>query len=355
MENKLVIRADATTRMGAGHIMRSIALAQRWKSMPGSVTFLSYCESGELKKRIVSEGFEYIEINSPEPGDRELAGITDFLKNGKSHEKEVWVGLDGHLFSTDYHLTIREAGLRLLVIDDYNHLSFYNADIIVNQNLKDSAYRYNCNSDAVKLLGTKYALIRNEFLKFRGYKRKFPDKARKILVTMGGSDSDNNTLKALRAIKMLKDPDMDIRVVVGASNPHMKSLRSLVLSNDFDFQLLPSVNNMAPLMAWADLAVTAGGSTCWELCFMGVPSVVVCVAENQNEIAKNMGKMNRNRVFDTNSLSDSKAVAEVLKEMIFDKDLRIDASSIMRDEIDGYGSQRIIDFMKMKSSESLAS
>ena len=356
MNTHLLFRADATSEIGAGHVMRCIALAQRWKAMRGRAIFLSYCESADLRRRIVSEGFEYVPIDSQKPSHKELPIIIDTLEKVRSSiEQDPWVVLDGYLFSTNYHTKVKETGLKLLVIDDYNHLSFYDADIIVNQNLKNGTYRYKCHSDAVKLMGTQYALIRDEFLKYKDFNREFPEKARRILVTMGGSDNDNNTVKVLRATKMFKDPDLEIKVVAGASNPNITSVRQSVASKSINCKLIESVNDMASLMAWADLAVTAGGSTCWELCFMGVPSIVVCVADNQRETSRNMGKMNGGLVFDANSLSEPRGLVKAFEELIFNREMRRDISFKMRDEIDGYGSQRIIDSMKMRSNESTAS
>jgi len=172
-----------------------------------------------------------------------------------------------------------------------NHLPYYHADIILNQNIHATELKYNCDPDTKLLLGPKYVLLRREFLKYKDFKREIPDKARKILVTMGGADPDNVTLKVIQALNLLGDPELEVKVVIGPSNPHIDSLREAVLHSPFSVLLLHGVDNMADLMAWADVAITAGGSTCWELAYMGVPSIATILSENQKKAIYILGKI----------------------------------------------------------------
>lgn len=292
----LFIRSDSTTQIGTGHIMRCIALAQAWQDEGGKVVFLSHCESEALRQRIINEGFEFIPIEHPHPHPSDfsqtLMQLQPFLPSPSSFSPSVpWLVLDGYHFTPDYQKAIKDAGIRLLVIDDMNHLPYYHANIILNQNIHATDLKYNCDPNTKLLLGPKYVLLRREFLKYRDFKREIPDKARKILVTMGGADPDNVTLKVIQALNLLNDSELEVKVVIGPSNPHMESIKKELSLSPFSFHLLPSVDNMADLMAWADLAITAGGSTCWELAYMGVPSIATILSENQKKAIYILGKI----------------------------------------------------------------
>ena len=117
---------------------------------------------------------------------------------------------------------IRKNDYRLIVIDDMAHLDHYHADILLNQNIHASSLRYSCERDTVKLLGCEYVLLRMEFLKYKDWKRDIPYKAKNILVTMGGGDPDNVTLKVIRALNSLYDWDLEVIIVAGPAGWRVK-------------------------------------------------------------------------------------------------------------------------------------
>jgi len=290
MNENLIIRADASTRIGTGHIMRCIALAQAWQDRGGVVTFLSHCDSGALRQRIIEEGFDIFPIEKPYPDPDDLSSTLKVL-SAMSHELSAtspWLVLDGYHFTPGYQKVIRENGYRLLVIDDMAHLDHYYADILLNQNIHASSLSYSCDMDTMKLLGCEYVLLRREFLKYKDWKREISDKAKKILVTIGGSDPNNVTLKVIRALNILNDPDLEVKIVAGPANPNIKSLENGLNNPSFNIHLLPSVSNMPELMVWADIAISAGGSTCLEMAYMGLPNVILILAENQLKVAKSL-------------------------------------------------------------------
>jgi spore coat polysaccharide biosynthesis predicted glycosyltransferase SpsG len=158
---------------------------------------------------------------------------------------------------------------------------------VLNQNIDAERLAYDCDSDTELLLGTDYAMLRPEFQSWRGWQREIPEVARKVLVSMGGGDPDNVTLKVVQALRQTGISDLEARVVVGPANPHLEALRQAT-AHSTGIELLYDVTNMPELMAWADVAVSAGGSTCWELAFMGLPSVVLVLAQNQRGIAQGL-------------------------------------------------------------------
>ncbi|MCD4754763.1 MAG: UDP-2,4-diacetamido-2,4,6-trideoxy-beta-L-altropyranose hydrolase [Deltaproteobacteria bacterium] len=294
MPSLLTIRADASTIIGTGHIMRCIALAQAWQDNGGDVTFLSHCESPPLRQRIIDEGFDFVPIEKPYLDPNDLKKTLSILSNSTNITNQInssttpWLVVDGYHFTPDYQRQIKEAGHRLLVIDDMAHLSHYYADVVLNQNINAETLRYSCEPYTRLLLGTHYVLLRREFLKWKGWKREIPHVARKVLVTLGGGDPDNVTLKVINALRKFDISDLDVRIVVGPSNPQKEILKNAMLYAPCSMRILQNAENMPELMAWADIAISAGGSTCWELAFMGVSTLIITMAENQKWIGEHL-------------------------------------------------------------------
>ena len=348
----LLIRADASARIGSGHMMRCLALAQAWKKdEEGQATFITACESGGLCHRLSDEGFQVItlERSYPDPTDWQIASQV------LTAHSEAWVVLDGYHFDSAYQRQVKEAGHRLLVIDDMAHLDHYYADVVLNQNINAERLHYSCEPNTRLLLGTRYVLLRSEFLKWQGWQREISLVARRVLVTLGGGDPDNQTLKVIRALQQVDVDGLEAVVVVGASNPHFRELESAVRDSQSMIRLVRNVSNMPELMAWANVAVSAGGSTCWELAFMGLPTVVLVLAENQQGIAAGLGKAGVVLNLGWYTEVSIAQVANTLVGLLEDRGLRQQMSQQGRELVDGLGVERMVESLRTRSHSNLES
>ena len=284
MVDTLLLRADASTRMGTGHIMRCLALAQAWQEGGGRAAFAVASCPPALSERLIAEGLEAFVLSSS-PGSSEDACETGLLARQLAAR---WIVADGYEFGTDYQRALKETDVRLLVIDDYGHADHYSADIVLNQNLGARPDLYASREPTTQLLlGGQYVMLRREFWRWRGWRREVAEVARRVLVTFGGSDPDNVTLKAAQALARVAASGLEVKIAIGASNPHYEKLQGHF--GDGEFELARNVKDITELMKWADAAITAGGATCLELAFMGVPSVVMILADNQRAIAEPLG------------------------------------------------------------------
>jgi len=278
----LLIRADAGETIGWGHVMRCLALAQAWQDAGGAVTFVMATDVPAVQARLEAEGMRVVQINAAIGSADDMAQTIQWARASNAR----WVVLDGYQFSAENQRAIKQAGFSLLWIDDNGDATHYYADIVLNQNLHAKASLYTHREPYTELLlGTRYVLLRREFLKWREWRREIPKVARKVLVTLGGSDPDNVTLMVIKALEQVKVDGLEAVVVVGASHPHIHELTQIVQASPIPIRLEINALNMPALMAWADVAITGAGSTCWELAFMGLPSIVLVLAENQKASA----------------------------------------------------------------------
>jgi UDP-2,4-diacetamido-2,4,6-trideoxy-beta-L-altropyranose hydrolase len=347
VEGQAVFRADGGTRIGSGHVMRCLALAQAWVQVGGRATFASAEPCAALEKRICNNSMGRI-VMSAEPGSPQDAERTILLARQLQSD---WIVLDGYHFGAAYQRAIRDSGKRLLVIDDTAHLDRYCAHLLLNQNIFARREMYhNGESTTDYLLGTRFALLRDEFRRWSGKEGETRDKARRVLVTMGGSDPDDATSKVLHAIYAYGLKYLEVMVVVGADNPHKEKIENLIRRRSApDVRLVQNVAHMPELMDWADVAVTAGGSTCWELAYMGVPAVVLVLADNQKDIAAGLDEAGVMINLGSHEKASDEAMADALITLLRNRDLRRQMGLRGRKLVDGNGCDRVVSALQAGS------
>lgn len=274
----LILRADASARIGTGHVMRCLALAQAWTA--GPVTCASTELAPELERRLDEAGIRRVPVDAPAGSPADAAALGALCRAAGAVPAALVI--DGYRFDAAYQRVLKAQGLRFLMFDDNGHAEHYAADWVLNQNLYAEAALYSAREPYTRLLlGCRYAVLRPEFQQARGGTRPVPERAARVLVTLGGGDPDNVTERVLEALARVGEPRLDVRVVAGPANPHRPALERALRGAAFQGQLLPEVREMPALMTWADLAVAAGGTTCWEMLCLGVPLVLLILADNQ--------------------------------------------------------------------------
>ncbi len=341
----LIIRADANSAVGTGHVMRCLALAQGLQERGGKVLFAGRIASLSLQERISNEGFKYVDIRRPFPKSDDLELMLSLVKKGGMGDAQ-WIVVDGYHFTADYTRRLREAGAKVLLIDDYAHQEQYQADLLLNQNLGSEELTYTVNSDAVMLAGSKYVLLRHEFLRQKGNdSRNIPTVANRILVTLGGSDPDNVSFKIIEALELLDLPLLEVKIIVGPANPHLELLERRLGQVAFKCELLDNVKDMVPLMKWADIAITAGGSTCWELAYLGVPALILSVAENQLGVVEGMAAAGAGWSCGRSQNLQTDRLAGKIESLCNDGSRRQAMARAGHTLVDGRGSGRVVERM----------
>ena len=277
----LLIRADAGIQMGTGHVMRCLALGQAWQDLGGRVVLTSVSLPQLLRERLEQEQFEVKLIDS------EAASIDDAdqtIAHAQSTNARSVV-VDGYQFSEIFLGRLRAAGCRVLAVDDPGGLN--SSDVVLNQNMYASVSDYpNLPTNTALLAGSRFALLRREFRQHREQSLRIRRSTDRILVSCGGSDPTNATEKILNSLSHATDRFSEVVAVVGGGSDRADQIRAVADSLPYDIRVEHNCTNMAELMSWADVAVVAAGSTCWELACMGVPIIAVITADNQIKVAE---------------------------------------------------------------------
>ena len=291
---RIVIRADASIQMGSGHVMRCLALADELKKNGVETTFVSREHPGHLCELIESAGHPLLRLPAPTSSSSGNPAHAQWL--GVSQEDDArqtlavltdmsgcdWLVVDHYALDASWETAMRPRAKNIMAIDDLADRK-HDCDLLLDQNYyddMDTRYDELVPPDCVKLLGPKFALLRPEFSEARKNSRQRDGSVRRIFIFFGGSDPPNETGKALEAIKFIGRPNIAVDVVVGAANPNQENITNLCAALP-EARLYCQVNNIAELMAQADIAIGAGGGAVWERCCVGLPAIVISIAENQ--------------------------------------------------------------------------
>jgi UDP-2,4-diacetamido-2,4,6-trideoxy-beta-L-altropyranose hydrolase len=339
----LIIRADANPQMGIGHVLRCLALAQAWVTTGGKVVFAMTTSAKPLQARLCAAGAQVVYLAVDE-GSGEDAGATVALAR---QYHATWVVVDGYHFGMIYQQRLKEAKLQVLVIDDYGHAKRYYADVVLNHNGHAHESLYTVREPETRLLlGPRYALLRREFGQQRLPRCETAPIACRLLVTLGGSDPAYVTGKVLQALAEVTSDLLETMVVVGVSNPHVERISAQTRSVRRAPRLVQQVPSMAPLMKWADFAIAAAGTTAWELAFMGVPSMLIPLAENQRAVADKLGEAGAAVNLGWHESLTPGVIADTVKTLMVASEKRRQMSERGRSLVDGHGAARVVAALK---------
>lgn len=281
---QLLIRADADSGIGMGHMMRMLALAQAWIDEGGKVTICFVtCPDNMLSRfRTESIDFEALQVN-------EIGSISDCEEtlNVAERVRADWIVLDGYRFTYEFQKAIKASGKPLLILDDCHSRQNWCADFILNQNLEISNEDYAHVAPSVKLLlGCKYALLRREFRNVLHLNEPIDrSSGKRILITFGGSDPDNITTQFLDGLTNNDADKLELRILVGAANCHKQVIQKWIIQHNIQIEVMDDVLDMSAQYLWADAIVTAVGGSTWEWLLFRKTAGIIPIVDNQNKLA----------------------------------------------------------------------
>jgi UDP-2,4-diacetamido-2,4,6-trideoxy-beta-L-altropyranose hydrolase len=310
---KIIFRVDASLKIGTGHVMRCLTLAKILKENGSNVRFICRKHDGNLIDKIRSSRFKVQELevlkgvesnnkltHSHWLGATQQQDADDCINILKAYKVD-WLIVDHYALDGQWQKALKPYCKKIMVIDDLADRK-HCCDILLDQTFARQQEDYSrLTSEGCKLLlGSHYALLRPEFSKWREYslERRRKLRFKQLFINMGGVDVDNITGQVIDELKICNLPnDIKIIVVMGGSAPHLEDIRSKVSMSPFKVELKIDVDNMAEIMSNSDIAIGASGATTWERCCLGLPTIQIIVAENQNTIAKSLERIAAIRIF----------------------------------------------------------
>ncbi len=353
---KLLIRADASSEKGSGHVMRCLALAEQLRSNASDIHFVCRHLQGNLQKSIEQAGFRCSLLAVDDANglqqsktnaivDPLLDQARDARLTTAATDSVDWLIVDNYEIDSCWEQAMRPVCRRILVIDDLVNRA-HDCDILLDQTFgrKAEQYRPHVANDCVVLTGTDYALLRPEFAAQRSAalaRRAELHAVHTVLVSMGGSDPENKTCEVVSTLAESTFADrLDVTVATGAQYAHSSASLFAQADSFAGFSFEKNVSNMAVLMTAADIAIGASGTTSWERCCLGLPALIYVYADNQRDVAQSLqaaGATLRWR-----SLSE---LLQNLQEMMQNAPLYQSAVTAAFDICDGQGVDRVVSAM----------
>lgn len=331
---KAVFRVDASSTIGSGHLSRCLTLARAFATRGVDVAFATREPTDHTRGWIGREGHQLVEVAGASEADaaRKAVGAAEL------------VVVDGYTFGADIHEALRAPGRIVCVVDDTGSGSSpIRADAVLNGNLFGESVAY--PNAGTKLDGPSYALVRDEFREARErIATRAAEDRRRVLVTMGGADPAGATETFLVALEASAIESCELTVVVGGSNPRVAAIREAaarIARHRVDLRV--DVARMSELMIDTDVAVVAAGSTCLELACIGVPAVVVSVADNQDPVAAEVARRGLMESVGRFGASSGPDLVARMDALLRDRVARSEAIQRQRANVDGLGAGRAAD------------
>jgi len=309
---RVAFRVDASLLIGSGHAMRCLTLADALKAQGVECQFICREHPGNLIEHIKNKGYNVATLPANERGLLALdkgqaepmcAVYADWLGVPQlqdaaecavilSEFRPDWLIVDHYALDASWEKLLQPHYRQLMVIDDLANRP-HHCTLLLDQTFGRSAADYEpwVSAGCTVLCGSQYALLRPEFAALRPYslKRRENPQLEHLLISMGGVDKDNATGLVLQALKhCVLPPHCRLTVVMGASAPWLTEVRQQAEQLPWATEVRINISDMAQLMAESDLAIGAAGSTSWERCCLGLPTVMVVLADNQKQVAQGL-------------------------------------------------------------------
>lgn len=300
---QIAFRVDASLQSGAGHVMRCLTLANALREQGATCRFVCRSQQGDLLDLLREHEHEVLPLASPPTAfslGKNTTPYADWLKTSWEIDakqtcdaltgagRQDWLVVDHYALDAQWERAVAPCYQRLLVIDDLANRSHY-ADLLLDQTFgrDNSEYRNLVNPQCELRCGVEHVLLRPEFdaWRARSLERRKAPRLQRVLISLGGVDQENISRDVLLALRDPRLPsDLEICLVLGASSPWIEEMRRLSETMP-GVELKVAADNMAELLSHCDLAIGAAGSSAWERCCLGVPTLMLMLADNQREIA----------------------------------------------------------------------
>jgi UDP-2,4-diacetamido-2,4,6-trideoxy-beta-L-altropyranose hydrolase len=340
---RVAVRADASRTLGSGHVMRCLTLAEVLRARGATVQFICRPDHGHLGARITGQGFGLHWLPDTAVWHADADAQHTLAALGPTGCDMLLV--DHYALGAAWQTTLRPACRRLVVVDDLADRP-HAADLLIDQNLGRQPADYDglLPGAATRLIGPTWALLRPEFAAARAASlaRRADGRLQHLLISMGGADPQQATLRVLRALAhSLLPADAQVTVVLGAIADTRPAIAELLPTLPWRSRLCMDVTDMAPLLAVADMAIGAAGGSAWERCCLGLPTALLVLADNQRPGTRAL--VAAGAALDLGEVADLPATLPAALQLVAEPATLQRLSAASAAITDGLGAQRVAD------------
>ena len=344
--------------MGIGHFMRCLNLATGLKQQHDDIRFVCRNLPGTLKNVLNNNNITFDLLDTEEFASKPVTDLdyTHWLPCSQEDDAESmadlmsgksvdWLVVDHYALDHLWESRLRKKATKILVIDDLANRQ-HDCDVLLDQNYycnMKSRYTGHVKASTQMLLGPDYALLHQAFSLLRGSLKKRTGSVEKLLVFFGGGDANNCTELVLDAIESIESAGLSITVAVGGQHPALDSISARCIGKGFELAI--QSDEIARLMAEADISIGAGGVATWERCCMGLPAIVIAIAENQESISEAVASLGAAKYLGKQADISKDHIHQSLISLIYNKEVLTDMSEKAMSLVDGWGVQRVCTVM----------
>ncbi len=340
---QVLIRTDASVAIGSGHVMRCLTLADGLREKGATVSFVCRQAPGHLCDVIAAAGFV---VHRLPVADSSAQWRDDATQTAAAMGKGAavdWLIVDHYGLDRSWESAMRPSARNILVIDDLADRA-HACDVLLDQNYctdLDRRYDSLVPDSCTKLLGPRFALLRSEFVSARPDAPRDVAVVRRVLVFLSGADPANVTGRVLAALDAVAEPEVEVDIVVGANGRHIDVLTAYCAKLP-GRRLHVQTARMAALLAEADVAIGGGGSTSWERACLGVPSLVIGLAQNQLAIAEALAQSGAQLYLGRVEELEDAALRDAISVLLANRQLRNALARAVFSITDGRGVGRVV-------------
>lgn len=343
---KVLIRADASHAIGSGHIARCLTLATVLRDGGAEVAFACRELPGQLLDRLAAQGWQTFrlsgtyeqetageDIEAALPWQADIAALRAHLGSEQGFD---WIIVDHYGLDHQWQTAARQWAPRIAAIDDLAN-RHHASDLLLDQNFSGTASVYApwIKAECRTLFGPHYAMIRDEF---RREPVPIRAQANRVLVNFGGFDAAGETWKAMQALADFDAVEVDF--IAGTGNPEWARMQAMATGRS-NWRLQTHTEQFAELMAHADLFIGAGGGTSWERAALGLPTICIAVAGNQQPNAERLAEVGAHLYLGPREAVSVAALRDAVGVLLANQGLRQSFASRSRQLVDGRGVQRV--------------
>ncbi len=340
----ILVRADGNAKTGAGHLMRCAAIMEEAAKMRGREEILFVCADGQSAALAERAGFRVLALHTDYRDMEAELPLWNKITHEIDNPGENVILVDSYYATNAYLAGLRPYG-RVYLMDDMAEEAFDVTGVINYNAFADSGVyeRLYAGRDTRLWIGSSYVPVREEFLD-RQYS--VGERVENVLITTGGGDSENiayRILETLQGYAPKGDTEVCYHLIVGQYNPHYGEMRELEKTHD-GIRIHHDVADMSGLMLQCDLAVTAGGTTVYELAALGVPFLCFSYAGNQEALTEYIGRKGIAGFCGAYHREPERVLArmgELFGEYCDNRELRVRAHIREKEMIDGLGAKRL--------------